>query len=182
MQSKPKSNSVITHDVKHDFGTVTFTVLGAGSFEFHVSAMVGDAVEWKELPEAARRAMCHGFIQRISDRAAIGRDPDTGKSATPQDKYDAMRELADHITATGEWNLPRAAGTAAPKGGILLTALCRLFPTRPRDDVKKWLAAKSAAERTALRKSDAVARIIREIEDAAGKGVDGDALLDELNG
>lgn len=190
MQSKPKSNSVITHTVAEDFSAVTFAVLGAGQFTFDVRAALGasagDGADvgamWDAMPTFARRAVIHGVIQRISDRAAIGRDPETGASATPQDKFDAMRELADHMQSTGEWNLPRATGTAAPKGGVLLTALCRLFPAKPRDEVKTWLAAKSAAERTALRKSEAVARIITEIEAAAGKGVDGDALLGELNG
>jgi hypothetical protein len=175
MQTKPKSNSVITHSLSEDGSTITFHVQGAGDVVIDMN---------KLSPVILLRASQHGIIQRISDRAAIGRDPETGKSASAGDKLDAMQELAEHyMTGTSEWSL---TGNGGPRGGMLFRALCRLYEGKPADEIQTWLGTKNANEKKALRKSKPVADIIATIEaeqlKAAGIDVEkvGSALLDEL--
>ena len=86
-----KSNAVVTHEVRPD-GQVVFRVLGAGSFPFDPSGCSD---------ETERTATLHGYVQKISDKAAIPRDAKTGRSATPQAKFTAMKALADHLQGGG---------------------------------------------------------------------------------
>lgn len=128
------------------------------------------------------QATLHGLKQKLVDAAAIARDPDTGRSATPQDKYEAVLRVYERITRAegAEWNEPREGGGNA--GGLLLSALCRLHPTKAKDELKTWLDAKTDAEKAALRKNPKVSQIIAEIqaERAKADGIDTDALLDEI--
>jgi len=57
--------------------------------------------------EANRRsAMLYGFRQRIGDKAAMSRNPETGEAASPREKFLAMKAMAEHYEAGGEeWNL-----------------------------------------------------------------------------
>lgn len=98
-----KSNSVITHRVN---GTeITFTVLGAGQ-------LVLDMLAVSE--ENRLYAAMYGLVQRVSDKAALSCDKATGKSATPQDKFEAMEGLVQHLNSgSKEWNMVRAGGGGA---------------------------------------------------------------------
>jgi hypothetical protein len=125
-------------------------------------------------------AMLHGFKQKLIDAAAIGRDPDTGKSATIDDKYFAVKEVFERLHE-GEWNKQREG---APTGGLLLRALLRMFDgKKTREQLVEWLGAKSDAEKAALRKNAKIAAIIEEIkaEGADTEGIDTDAMLDEID-
>lgn len=127
------------------------------------------------------QAMMHGLKQKIVDAAAISRNPETGRSATITDKFDAMSEVATRLYA-GEWNKRREGGTGAGAGGLLFAALVRLYAGRKSDDeIRTFLAGKTDAEQAALRASSRVAPIIAEIkaERAAKKGdaPNGDELL-----
>jgi hypothetical protein len=138
--------------------------------------LVVNPLEFAE--EIREQAMIHGFKQKLIDAAAIGRDPDTGKSATIDDKYEAVREVFDRL-AEGEWNKPREG---APTGGLLLRALLRYFDgKKDREQLVAWLGAKSDAEKAALRKNAKIAAIIEEIkaEREDTDGIDSDALLEE---
>lgn len=153
MQTKPKSNSVITHSLKPDTREIVFHVAGAGDVSLDLAKCAQPILD---------RFTVHGAIQRISDRAAIGRDPETGKSATPADKLDAMQELVEHyMTGTSEWSL---TGTGGPRGGMLFRALCRIYKEKSADDIQAWLGTKNANEKKALRKTEAVSKVIDEIE------------------
>jgi hypothetical protein len=126
-----------------------------------------------ECPVAIREhAMMHGFKQKLVDAAAISRDPLTGKPATIETKYDAVREVFDRITsADGTWNKIRGDGTGSTGvGGLLYRALVRLYDGRQTpEQVRKYLDGLDAEQQAALRKNGKVAPMIATIkaEDAA---------------
>lgn len=127
-------------------------------------------------------AKMHGLKQKLVDAAAISCNPETGRPATIDDKYEAVKAVFDRLMA-GSWNKPREGG-AAVVGGLLFKALCRMYDTKTPEFIREFLAKKSDAEKTALRKNPRVAAIIEEIKAENAKDDDGtsDALLDELNG
>lgn len=129
-------------------------------------------------------AMLHGLKQKLCDAAAISRDPSTGKTATIETKYEAVKEVFDRITsADGTWNKIREGGNSS--GGLLLTALLRMYAGRKnKEELTEFLATKTDAEKAALRKNPKIAAIIDEIKAERAtddEGVDSDAILDELN-
>lgn len=171
MQTKAKSNSVITHAVAGD--VITFTVRDAGEVRLDVSAV----------SEANRqRAMFHGFIQRISDAAAISRNPETGQPATPQEKLAAMQGLVEHYASgAGEWSR-RSAGGIAPEGGLLFRALAKLYPEKSPETIREFLAKRSKSEKAALLVTPDVARVADELRAEGARGVDAGELLKGLTG
>ena len=125
-------------------------------------------------------AIFHGLKQKLVDAAAISRNPETGRPATVEDKYQAVKTVYDRLLA-GAWNATREGGGAT--GGLLLQALCRMYAGRKTaEDIKAFLAEKSDAEKAALRKNPRVAQIIEDIRAEQGKtaDIDTDALLGEL--
>lgn len=128
-----------------------------------------------------RYAMLHGLKQKLVDAAAITRNPDTGRSATIEDKFEAVKEVYDRLLA-GQWNKARGDGTGS--GGLLFKALCRVYPTKTPDAIREFLAKKSDAEKTALRGNPKIAEAIAAIRAEAGTtaNIDTDGLLDELAG
>lgn len=140
-------------------------------------------LDLSKLNDAVRNAaIVHGLKQKLVDAAAIARDTVTGRSATINDKYQAVREVFDRITSpTGTWNKQREAGTGG-SGGLLVSALMHLTG-KDKSEIATFLAAKSNEEKAALRKNQKVAAIIAEIqaENASGD-IDTDALLGGLLG
>ena len=125
-------------------------------------------------------AVWHGLKQKLVDAAAISRNPETGRAASVEDKYQAVKTVYDRLLA-GSWNAVREGGGTT--GGLLLQALCRMYAGRKTpDELKAFLADKSDAEKTALRKNPRVATIIEEIRAETGKAanIDTDELLGEL--
>lgn len=141
-------------------------------------------------PEIRAAALMHGLKQKLVDAAAISRNPDTGRSATTADKYNAVRDVYERLLA-GEWNKTREGG-AGSGGGLLLRALVRLNPAKDPAKLRDYVAGKSAEEQSALRKHGPIAAMIAQIkaEDAARKPGEGGgegkpdagAMLDELAG
>ena len=131
--------------------------------------------------ELAQTAMMHGLKQKLGDAAAIARNPDTGRSATIDDKYNAVREVYDRLIA-GQWNKVREGG--APTGGLLLRALCVMYPDRAVDALKAFIAKKTDTEKAALRATARVATIIAELKANDAKNappVDEEALFAGLD-
>lgn len=96
MQTKAKVNSIITHE-RLESGAIRFSVKGAGFVDFNLS---------KVSPENRDYAAIHGFIQRISDGAAMSRDPRDGSAASPADKLAAMERIVEHYeSGSAEWRL-----------------------------------------------------------------------------
>lgn len=131
----------------------------------------------------AAYAMMHGLKQKLVDAAAISCNPETGRPATIEDKYDAVKVVYDRLM-NGEWNKPReSAGAVA--GGLLFKALCRMYDTKTPEYIREFLGKKTDAEKAALRKNPRVAAIIETIKAENEKEIDAtatDAILDELAG
>ena len=181
---KVKSNSVTT--VTYLDGKLVFGFSGLDAFTFDPDKV--SAVN-------RARAMMHGFEQRIRDGGALGRDAETGASATPEQKREAMLRIADHLMAGGdEWALK----VAAPKKddpGLLLAAIMRALG-KDEAGVKALIAStmtKRGVDETAALKIwqdtkqviTAKAEIVAEraaAKAAASKGQSADDLLAEIEG
>lgn len=127
-----------------------------------------------------QQAMLHGLKQKLVDAAAISRNPETGRAASVEDKYQAVKTVYDRLLA-GAWNATREGGGAT--GGLLLQALVRMYAGRKTvDELRAFLADKTDAEKTALRKNPRVAQIIEDLRVEQGKAanIDTDELLGEL--
>jgi hypothetical protein len=169
MQTKPKSNSVITHSVEGS--VITMTVLGAGTVTLDTAAVSAACRD---------RAAIHGFIQRLSDGAAMSRDPETGKPATAEAKLARIQAIADHYaTGTDEWRLRVAVGGTSD-GGLLFRALMRAYPDRGEARVREFLAARSAKEKRDLLVSATLRPHVDAIRAEQGRGIDADAILADL--
>jgi hypothetical protein len=134
--------------------------------------------------EIKQAAIMHGLKQKLVDGAAIARNPETGRSATLDDKFNAVKEIYDRITdsAAPAWNKGRSGGGEGDGGNtLLLRALCKMSGKSPAV-MAALLEGKSKEEKKALRANPKVAAIIAELqsERLAQQGIDGDALLDEL--
>ena len=144
------------------------------------------AIDFYRLSDEVRQyAAMHGLKQKLVDAAAIGRNPETGRSATIADKYEAVKAVYDRLLA-GRWNAERGEG-GAPAGGLLFAALVRMYDGKKSEEaIREFLSAKSDKEKAALRKNPRVASIIEEIK--AERAADGEGeepgadLLDELDG
>lgn len=137
------------------------------------------AISVAELSESIReQAMMHGLKQKIGDAAAISRNPDTGRSATTDDKFDAMSEVLNRLLS-GEWNKTRAGGDGSGSGGLLFKALCRVKADKTPAEVRAYLDWRTKEEQAALRKVPVIAAALEEIRAAQAKdgGIDGEALL-----
>ena len=125
-------------------------------------------------------ALMHGLKQKLVDAAAISRNPETGRAASIDDKYQAVKTVFDRLLE-GQWNATREGGGAT--GGLLLQALVRMYDGRKTaEQLRDYLADKSDAEKAALRKNPKVATIIDAIRAESGKAasIDTDELLSEL--
>lgn len=135
--------------------------------------------------EIREAALMHGLKQKLVDAAAIARDTATGRSATIDDKYAAVKEIFDRITgAEPTWNkVIRSA--PAMKGGVFLAAMMELTG-KPKDAMVTYLATLSKEQTAALKVNPRVAVIMERIAAERAKPKAGednsDALLDELLG
>lgn len=133
-------------------------------------------------PEIQRMAMLHGIKQKLVDAGAIARNTETGRSASVDDKYDAVAEV--HARLTGDnptWNKERGAGDKPAKAKDLLVRALMQMTGKDKDYVDQFLSAKTKAEREALKKNPRVLAIIAELQAAGGtNGIDTDSLLGEL--
>lgn len=164
-----KRNTAITAAINGN--TLTLTFANGETLTMRADALNADVQQY---------AMMHGLKQKLVDAAAISRNPETGRAATVEDKYQAVKAVYDRLLG-GQWNATREGGGNA--GGLLLQALCRMFAGRKTaEDIKAFLAEKTDAEKTALRKNPRVAAIIEEIRAEQGKvaNIDTDELLGEL--
>jgi len=175
MQTKAKSNSIITHSWDEATQGLTFNVVGAGAVTL-------------KLPMVSKvnmaRASRHGLIQRVSDAAAKNRDPVTGLSAAPAEKLASMARLVDHYNSgTEEWNPTRDA-SGPGLDGVILAAVGEATG-KSLDDVRVMVGT-GAAEKgitpraylAALGTAKLVAPIVARIR-GKDAGVSGDDLLAE---
>lgn len=128
-------------------------------------------------------AMMAGLKAKLIDAAAMSRNPENGASASIDDKYNAVRRVADRLMSVdGQWNEGRSAAGESTTGAnnILLRAIMRMTG---RDEAycRDFLSAKTKEQRAALRKNPRVLAIIAELQAATVVGgINTDALLAEL--
>lgn len=129
-------------------------------------------------PSIIAQAIMHGLKQKLVDAAAIARNPDTGRSATVADKFDAVDEVFQRLLV-GQWNKVREGGGST--GGLLLRALMQ-HTGKDRETTIAFLEGKTDEQKSALRKNPKIAAIIATLkpEPKADASIDTDALLDEL--
>lgn len=172
-----RSNWVIAHQI--DGTVIKFTVKDAGEITLDVAA-VSDAVR--------QRAAVHGLVQRVSDAAAIPRDEETGKSATPQEKLAAMTRLVEHYSSGAvEWTLNRegsGSGRGVSGAALLREALELWQPEKGAEAIGLWVKGLTNKQIAALIGSaelkphvDAVRE--KHLKDQ-GAGVDAEELLSSL--
>ena len=144
------------------------------------SIMIDASILDRTIREAA---IMHGLKQKLVDAAAISRDPDTGRSATIDDKYRAVLEIADRIRGENPtWNKVRGEGGSTSGSNLLIRALMRMT-RKDRAAIDKFLEPKSKEEKAALRKNPKVAAVILEIQaEEAARNVDTDGMLEDLLG
>lgn len=130
-------------------------------------------------PEIVEAATLHGLKQKLVDAAAISRNTETGRSATVEDKFAAVREVCLRLKA-GLWNALREGGGGG--GGLLFRALCRVYPEKSPETLTAFLAARTDAQKAALRKNPKIASAIDALRAETGKSsaIDTDELLGEL--
>jgi len=172
-----RNNQVVSF-TQNDDGTQIFKV-GAQSITFHP-----DLVS----PANRTRAELHGWKQRISDKAALSRDPKTGKSASAEDKFRAVAAIIAHYEAGGDsWDMPRVGGGGGrSEASYILEALANIqgldvetMTARVAEMAeKRGLTSDTYLKRVAT--SNAVASEIARIKH--GDAEDADDLLEELNG
>lgn len=178
---KKRANSVITTTLVDDGKTLQFNVLGIGTLDLDITKLHADILT---------RAAIHGMKQRVSDAAAIPCDPETGKPASAQEKFDAMARLVEHYNSgSAEWGVRVASGErAAPKEGKVITAMTTVYQTTPEHARKLvgQLAEKRGIDyKTALavfRGADKIKDELARMAASAPAKVDADSLLSELNG
>jgi len=166
-EQKKDIEATVTED-----GTLTLEFRHGETLKLHPEALT---------PEIQRAALLHGLKQKLVDAAAISRDPTTGRAATIQTKYDAVREVFDRITnpEAPSWNKPRE-GSGGGAGGLLFRALCRMYAGRQTPEaVRSYLDRLTDKQKQALRVDSRVAKIIEEIRAESDRptGVNTDALL-----
>ena len=168
----PKRNAAITATINMEGDPVLeLTFANGATLQLNGNAVPADI---------QRHAMMHGFKQKLVDAAAISRNPETGRAASIDDKYQAVRTVFDRLL-TGQWNAAREGGGLT--GGLLLQALVRMYNGRKTvEQLREFLADKSDAEKTALRKNPKVATVIETLRAESGKSanIDTDNLLGEL--
>jgi hypothetical protein len=174
MQTKAKSNSVVTHGLEDGDNVIVFKVKDAGELRLDLRK-VSDAVR--------AAAIKNGFVQRVADAAALSRNTTTGKSATPQEKYESMKRLVDHYNSGAEeW---RVTSEGAGLDSIVIAAIAEVTGKGIEETkalVTKQAEAKKLSARAylaVLATSKAVAPVVARIR-SAGTGVDAEEALDEL--
>ena len=126
-----------------------------------------------------KQAVYHGLKQKLVDAAAISRNPETGRSASIEDKYQAVKTVYDRLLA-GHWNAVRGEGGTGT-GGLLFAALCRMYAGRKtEEELREWLSTKDKKAQAELRKNPKIATIIDQIK--AERGADDDGIGEDLLG
>jgi len=151
-------------------GTLLTISMGAEVLQIDASALTGTM---------QRHALMHGLKQKICDAAAIGRNPETGKSATDAEKIAAMRTVIARVVA-GEWNSTQR-GTGSAANEILIEALHRVTG-KALEQLRAYVAEQKRSTIEALRLNPRIAETIAEIIEERGNGeqIDIDASIDEF--
>jgi hypothetical protein len=165
--------------------SIVSTSVDNGRLTITVDGFAPIVIDPAEMPDNLNAyAALHGYKQKLVDAAAIERDPDTGRPATPAHKYAAIMAVHDHMVSTGEWNRT-GGGDGSGSDGLLVRALVE-YLGQSVETVRATVAAWDKRTQAAMRGDPAVAPIIarlRMARDATkAKGIDTAGLLASLRG
>ena len=124
----------------------------------------------------------HGYAQKTGDSVA-GLKDEHGNPASEDDMQLEIEGLHERLQSSADWNSVREGGGFAGLS-VLAKALVELTK-KTKEEVKAFLATKTAPEKMALRKSSRLSPIIQRMEaerDAKAQKVDTGALLAQLEG
>ena len=146
--------------------------------------------------ESVRKfAEWHGWEQRLRDAAAKPRDEKTGKSASPAEKFAAIRKLAEHyLSGAKEWNLRTGPSAGAGRAGeslasdkqLLKQALSIYLPTvgkeRTAEQIHFSVEKMDKGQISALLAQKEVAEIVLRLreERAVELEIDAEELLEGI--
>lgn len=162
--------SIISVDVDEASGLMVFNVAGIGSIRLDTEQLADDI---------RARGMFHGIEQKVRDAGAIPRDTKTGQSATPGEKFDAMKAVAENLLG-GVWNAVRTGTKAVLNRAALFQAIAQVkgveaskveakFRDRPDDVLKTFLGvaeiAGAYAALTVKRSGEMAESLLGELED-----------------
>ena len=181
MAGGKRANAVVT--TTQEGNVLVFKVHGAGETRLDLAKISAGVKE---------RAMVHGLVQRVSDRAAISRNPENGQAATPGDKLARMQALVEwYNTGTGEWSPTRQGGAAAKSKAVnpVVEAVAEIQGVTYAEMLgrieaaceKRGVSVKAYVNKLATQEQ--VLERMAEIARRNSSGVDdGEDLLDELMG
>lgn len=176
-KSAKKSNAIASYEVDLVTGLVALSIIGAASLTFDVRKFAGPE-GYDNLTENGKNAIMHGMIQKLMDRAALGRDQKTGQSATPAEKFAAIKELADHLANGGAWKMKGGGPRPLDRTALYLA----VASVRGVDAAKVELAYREKPDEV-LRTLLAISSIAAKYAELTAKGnaEAGENLLDELD-
>lgn len=169
-----KRNAVVQVVQNVTAGTLAFSVVNVGGFTFEVRKFVGEDA-YDALNENGKVCILHGAKQKISDRAAIERDRATGRSATPREKFTAMKELADWLAGGGRW-LARM-GKEALNRAALIQAVAEVRHVTPEVAGTKLAGLSDEILQSFLQHAE-IAAVYGRLTAAGGEKAE--AMLDEF--
>lgn len=139
-------------------------------------------LRFSDCSDAVRQeAMGYGMEVRLTRQAALERNEKTGASASPLDKYNAIRELAEHYaTGTEEWKL--ASGNRVTQDTRDLAAALSAALGLDEESALRQTVALTADERAALRVDPDVKPHLDAILSRRSASVDTKSLLSKLKG
>ena len=134
-------------------------------------------------PEIYKQAALHGLKQKLADAAAIARNPVNGATASPDDKYAAVKLVFDRLTGpNATWNAIRE-GVERNASPIFVRAVAEATGkdiATTSVNIKAMTKEQQAALKKNVRIVDIMQRMEREAVAAAGNV--GDDLLAMLSG
>lgn len=120
-------------------------------------------------------AMYHGYEQKVRDSAAIPRDTKTGRSASPQEKFDAMEAVVEQLHQ-GLWNA-RTSRESALNRQALFAAVAEVSQREVEEVEAKFRDRQDEVLRTFLTRKDIAAVYARLTARDSGQA---DSLMAEL--
>ena len=147
---------------------IRFAVAGVGTVTLDMTQLHKDVLS---------KAAYVGMYNRMIDAAALGKD------ATPREKFDELRRLAEHyMTGTGEWAVTRAASAGGAGRREVVEAMVYVFgidATTAEMRIKALAQKRGIEDKEAVRlfaTSDKVAARISEVR-ASRATLDADAMM-----
>lgn len=172
---------------------LSFKLHGVAKDDSQTDVPVMDEIKFYpgDCSESVRKfAEWHGWEQRLRDAAAKPRDTKTGKSASPAEKFAAIRKLAEHYLSGAEnWNLrtgPSAGAGQNDDKQMLKAALAEYFPTvgkvRSAEEIHKAVEEMTKPEVSSLLANGKIAAIVLRLrEEKAGElNIDAEELLEGI--